>query len=131
MASDILQQLDGLSYTNRARFAAKLGKDTDAAQLSELVKDLRQHPAPTIPEIDNEEEGFSELLPPETTNLAPYYHADAAALTAAACKQVLPDCLLASHSFLLESFPRRETQSYLWTNSNHHLGFSKTWPSNK
>lgn len=88
--SDFLKSLEGLSYQDRLAKASKFGyQHKDSPALDSWIAEMRQHPAPDVPETPREE-GFSELLPAQKLNIAKYYLEDQVAVTASVAAKKTP-----------------------------------------
>jgi len=80
---DFLQQLEGLTYEERAARAAEFGrKFKDSQELDPWIAHMRKHPPPEVPQSPTEE-GFTENFPPQQLNIAKHYLEDQVAITVA------------------------------------------------
>jgi len=88
--ADFLKTLEGLSYEERLAKASKFGyQHKDSPALDSWIVEMRQHPAPEVPETPREE-GFSELLPAQKLNIAKHYLEDQVAVTASVAAKKTP-----------------------------------------
>lgn len=81
---DLLASADKLSYHDRAHLASRIGHAQKGSKgLETLIKDLRTHPAPVLPEIEKDD-AVADLLPVQKRDTAKFYHEEQLALFAAA-----------------------------------------------
>lgn len=72
--NDILQDLNSLSYLDRIRYAAKLGRSfKDSKELKTCLKALLTHPEPPAAEAETDE-GFTEIMSTQRKNVSKFYH---------------------------------------------------------
>jgi len=86
--SDLLIQCQTLDYDQRVGLASRFGNQHRAdASLAAVIAELQDHPAPMLVEVaasnTDEDDEFSQILPPQTKNVAKYYDEDRLALALA------------------------------------------------